>query len=137
MLHVDKREKPSMDTEHKEPVACNITVSHKTFGHTGAGKDCCRLSIVPVHVKSIKGDQILHYLCISRSWQHSHLLSGASYAKAQSIFLSFSCRPWDRKWLCQLISVQAWKCLVWKPTYSTSSPKSSRRRRSQQVQTTL
>ncbi len=61
VLHIDKGDRGDTGTKpSKETVAGNITTSHKTCGHTGAGDDRCLLSILPVQVKSIKGDCIIN-----------------------------------------------------------------------------
>ena len=56
VLHIDKRDKDRTNSWFKEPVT---SASHKTCGHTGAGDDRCFLSILPVQVKSVKGDLII------------------------------------------------------------------------------
>lgn len=60
VLHIDRRETASAPTEPaKESGAQVITASPKTCDHTGAGRDRCLLPILPVQVKSIKGDQVI------------------------------------------------------------------------------
>ncbi|KAK0139489.1 hypothetical protein N1851_023681 [Merluccius polli] len=56
VLHVDKRDKDRADSRFKEPVT---SASHQTCGHTGAGDGRCFLSILPVQVKSAKGDRVI------------------------------------------------------------------------------
>ena len=56
VLHVDKRDKDRDNSWFEEPVT---SASHQTCGHTGAGDDRCFLSILPVQVKSVKGDRII------------------------------------------------------------------------------
>ena len=60
VLHIDRRETASAPTEPaKESEAQVITASPKTCDHTGAGRDRCLLPILPVQVKSIKGDKVI------------------------------------------------------------------------------
>ena len=56
VLHIDKRDIDRTNSWFKEPVT---SASHQTCGHTGAGDDRCFLSILPVQVKSVKGDRII------------------------------------------------------------------------------
>ena len=58
MLHIDWRETANAPTEPaRESGVQALAASPKTCGQTGAGGDCCQLPILPVQVKSIKGDQ--------------------------------------------------------------------------------
>jgi len=57
VLHI-KRQKTAM-IQSEEPYNDQPT-SQETCGHTGAGKDQCVLSILPVRVKSAKGNRIIN-----------------------------------------------------------------------------
>ncbi len=60
VLHV-KKERASTDLKQsKGPAYSGASVSQGTCGHTGAGKDDCVLSILPVKVKSTKGGKVIH-----------------------------------------------------------------------------
>ena len=60
VLHIDWRETANAPTEPaKESGVQVLTASPKTCGQTGAGGDRCLLPILPVQVKSIKGDQVI------------------------------------------------------------------------------
>lgn len=59
-LHIDKGDNVDTDTElSKRHIATNTSASHETCGHTGAGRECCFLSILSVKVKSVKGNWIV------------------------------------------------------------------------------
>ncbi len=58
VLHVD-RNAANSGMASKESEARKFLGSAETCGHTGAGKDRCLLSILPVQVKASKGDQIV------------------------------------------------------------------------------
>lgn len=58
VLHVD-RNTANYNRASKESEAHKFLGSTETCGHTGAGKDRCLLSILPVQVKASKGDHII------------------------------------------------------------------------------
>lgn len=71
MLHIKW---PTTATEQsREPSPVNQSTSLKTCGHTGAGKDQCVLSILPVKVKSAKGN------CIIKTYAFLNLGSSATF----------------------------------------------------------
>lgn len=56
VLHI-KRQTTGLE-QVKEP-SDSLSTSFKTCGHTGAGKDQCVLSILPVKVKAAKGSHVI------------------------------------------------------------------------------
>ncbi len=80
--YVDRRDGANTDTGHsKEPVACNITASHKTCAHIGAEKDCCLLFIPSVAIQVHQRRLDNTHECIFGSWQYGNILFRASHAK--------------------------------------------------------
>lgn len=60
LLHINRRETANVSIETlNEPEAQAPIASPKTCGQTGTGGDRCLLPILPVQVKSIKGDKII------------------------------------------------------------------------------
>ena len=102
-LHIDKKDRANTNTKYSKEPVCNITASHKTCGHTGAGDDRCILSILPVQVKSIKGDRIINtyaflILAVQPPFVQNILCKGSILLVGEPIF---SYKLWDRKGLNQ------------------------------------
>lgn len=101
LLHIDKRNKPNTDTEpFKEPETGNISAPRETCGHTGAGRDRCFLSILPVQVKSIKGDRIIQTYAFLDPGSHAtfcseHLMRRLSLVGRRTQFL-LQTMGWER-----------------------------------------
>lgn len=62
ILHIeqkDKVNKPEHTEQKDKPIGSNAVLSPHTCGHTRAGDETCIFSIVPLQVKSHKGDTVL------------------------------------------------------------------------------
>lgn len=55
----DKEKQPENTEQKEKSTGCNAVLSPQTCAHTGAGDETCIFSIVPVQVKSHKGDRVL------------------------------------------------------------------------------
>lgn len=60
VLHIKKERVHADSKQSKDPPSSGALLSPGTCGHTGAGKDDCVLSILPVKVKSSKGGKVIH-----------------------------------------------------------------------------
>ena len=59
VLHISERPRTNTENEHSKEKGYVKAPSSETCGHTGAGKEDSILSILPIQVKSIKGDKII------------------------------------------------------------------------------
>ena len=59
VLHISERPNPSAESEHSNRTRHAKPPSSETCGHTGARREDSILSILPIQVKSIKGDKIV------------------------------------------------------------------------------